>query len=339
MARFWRRRRPAVARQTTEERVEAAPSPPRPFWPWLLLLLALVLAALAASWYFATRNDTVDAEKVPNVVGLQREAAEQRLDDRGFETEAKRVVSRRPPGAVVDQRPEPGTVYGEGGIVVLAVARNPLNVEVPDVSGLQGQQALAQLRGAGLNPRAQSVASREPRGQVLRQVPQAGTEVPRRSAAIVIVSAGPQLSRVPDVVGLEADAATAQLTEAGFRTRLQRVVGTEPAETVIAQRPSGGQRAQRGSVVRINVSRGSTGTTTTVVTTTTSASRATVPDTVGMDEATATSTLEDAGYTVRSVPRPVSDPAQDGIVIRQTPRGGTRAAPGAAVTIVVGVAR
>jgi len=338
MARFWRRRPPAAARQTTEERVEAAPPPPRPFWPWLVLLLALVLAALAASWYFATRDETVDAEKVPNVVGLQRDAAERQLEDDGFESEAKLVVSRRRAGAVVDQRPKPGTVYGEGGIVVLAVARNPLNVEVPDVTGLQATQALAQLRGVGLEPRAQNVASREPRGRVLRQIPKAGMEVPRRSAAVVLVSAGPQLARVPDVVGLEADAATTQLTQAGFRTRLQRVAGTEPAGTVIAQRPAGGSRAQRGSVVRINVSMGPSGTTT-VVTTTTTASRATVPDTLGTDEATATSTLEGAGYTVRSTTRAVADPSQDGIVIGQSPRGGTRAAAGSTVTIVVGIVR
>ena len=95
MARFWRSRQPRVARKTTEERVAATPPPRRPFWPWLLLLLAVVLGALAASWYFATRDETVDAEKVPDVVGLQRQAAEQRLDERGFESETKRVVSRR----------------------------------------------------------------------------------------------------------------------------------------------------------------------------------------------------------------------------------------------------
>ena len=339
MARFWRSRRPAVARKTTEERVAAAPPPQRPFWPWLLLLLALVLGALAASWYFATRDETVDAEKVPDVVGLQRQAAEQRLDERGFESETKRVVSRRAAGAVVDQRPEPGTVYGEGGIVVLTVAGSPLNVEVPDVGGLPAARALAQLRAADLTPRAQTVASREPRGRVLRQIPRAGTEVPRRSAAVVIVSAGPQLSNVPDVVGLAADAATTQLTAAGFRTRLQRVVGTEPEGTVIAQSPAAGTRAARGQVVRINVSMGPGETTTTVVTTTTTGSRAAVPDTVGMDEATANSTLRDAGFTVRSVTRPVTDPSQDGIVIRQSPGGGTRAAPGSTVTIVVGVVR
>jgi eukaryotic-like serine/threonine-protein kinase len=64
-----------------------------------------------------------------------------------------------------------------------------------------------------------------------------------------------------------------------------------------------------------------------------------VPDTVGQDEVTARATLEGAGFVVRPRTRPVTDPAQDGIVIEQTPQGGTRARPGSQVTIVVGVLR
>jgi beta-lactam-binding protein with PASTA domain len=335
MARFWRRR-PTTATRTTEEQVERVPPPPpRPFWPWLLLLLLLVLGALAASWYFATRDETVDAEKVPNVVGLQRADAERRLDERGFETEVKPVDSRQPPGEVIAQRPSPETVYGEGGIVVISVARSPSEVEVPDVVGLRTQVALTRLRTAGLNPRAQAVQSRRPKGIVLRQVPPAGTEVQRGSAAVVVVSAGPQLAEVPDVVGLDTEAATEQLTQAGFRTQVQRVPGNAPEGTVVAQNPRGGTRAQRGRVVRINVSIGQTQTTTTVVTTTTAPSGSTVPNTVGQDEATARSTLEGAGFQVRVTYRTVTDPSQEGIVMTQSPAGG-RAAPGSTVTITVG---
>lgn len=333
MARLWRRQ-PTTARRTTEE-VETAPPPrPPPFWPWLLLLLLLVLGGLAAAWYFANRGETVDAEEVPNVVGLQRPEAERELDERELETEVKPVDSRRPPGMVIAQRPSPGTTYGEGGIVVISVARSPSEVEVPDVVGLRTQIALTRLRSAGLTPRAQAAQSRKPKGIVLRQVPPAGTEVPKGSAAVVVVSAGPQLADVPEVVGLSTDAATAQLTRAGFRTQVQRVPSGQTEGTVVAQAPGGGARAQRGSVVRINVSRGGTETTTTVVTTT--PARATVPDAVGQDEVTARSTLEGAGFVVRAVDRTVTDPSQEGIVVRQSPVGGTSAAPGSTVTITVG---
>ena len=327
----WRRRR---ATEYREERV-AVPPRSRPFWPWLLLLLLLVLGALAASWYLANRDETVDAEEVPNVVGLERAAAEQRLEREGFEAEVKRVVRRARAGTVVEQRPNAGTLYGERGIVVLAVARDPITTEVPDVSGLTTARALARLRGADLRPRAQAVTSREPRGTVLRQLPEAGTEVPNGSPAIVVVSSGPQLATVPEVVGLTVGAATSRLTQAGFRSRVARVPGTEPEGTVIAQDPRGGGRRMRGTVVRINVSMGQGGGTTTVVTTTRGSDIA-VPDVVGMDVAMAQSTVEGEGFVANVVERSTTDPNEDGVVLQQSPRGGARAPSGASVTIFVG---
>jgi serine/threonine-protein kinase len=335
MARFWSRR-PAAATRTTEERVEAA-SPGRPtIWPWLLLLLALVLGALAISWYFANRGDTVDAAKVPDLVGLKRAQAEQRLEDDGFESEIAQAASRRPPGTVLAQRPEPGTLYGKNGIVVLTVARGALTAAVPDVTGLPSARALARLRAAGLEPRAQTVVSRKPAGRVLRQIPVAGTEVPKGSAAVLIVSGGQQRAGVPDVVGLTAEQATTELTRAGFRTQINREQSTEPEGTVIAQAPRAGVKLARGGVVRIDVSQGQGQTTTTVVTTTAPAGRATVPDTVGQDEPTATSMLEGAGFRTRVVEETVADPSQDGLVLRQSPNGGATARTGTPVTITVG---
>jgi serine/threonine-protein kinase len=302
----------------------------------LLLLLALVLGALAASWYFTSRDETVDAERVPDVVGLERAEGERRVRERGFEIQITQVESPRPAGTVIAQQPDPGTVYGEGGIVALTVAGSSILIAVPDVTGLRSAPAQARLRAAGFRPRAETISSRRPRGQVVRQIPAAGTDVPRGSAVVVIVSAGRQLVEVPSVTGLTADEATAELTRAGFRTRITRVPGAEAEGTVIGQGPAAGSRAPRGGVVRINVSRGQTQTTTTVVTTTTTPARASVPDTVGQDEATAISTIEGAGFRVRVVERSVADPAQDGIVISQSPQGGSSAARDSTVTVIVG---
>ena len=264
MARVWPRRR-----RTTEERVEAVPPRrPTPWWPWLLLLLLLVLGALAASWYFANRDETVDAREVPAVVGAQRAEAERELDEREFESEVKLVDSERRAGTVVAQRPDPGTLYGEGGIVVLTIARDPQRAEVPDVTGLRLAQALERLRAAGLRGRSETIRSQQPRGRVIRQVPAAGTEVDKDQPVVVIVSAGRQQVAVPTLVGLTAEEATSRLTRDGFRTRVTRVPSTDPEGLVVAQAPRAGTQTPRGSVVRINVSQGQAQTATTVVTTT-----------------------------------------------------------------------
>jgi beta-lactam-binding protein with PASTA domain len=339
VARFWRRG-DAARRTTEEERVVTPPPRPRPFWPWLLLLLLLVLAGLGALWYFTMREDTVEAARVPSVVGLQREAAEERVRERGFDEEIKRVVSPQSPGTVIDQRPPAGTLYGKRGIVVLSVARNPLEVEVPDVRGLPTAVAVSRLRAVQLKPRTQPVASPRPRGRVVRQIPEAGAEVPRNSAAVIFVSAGRQLVGVPSLVGLSADEATTMLATSGFRAEVRQVPSSEPEGTVVAQRPRSGTRAPRGSIVQIDVATGPAETATTVTattaTTTAPTQRIPVPDTVGQDEATATATLEGAGFVVRMRTRRVTDPAFGGIVLEQTPAGG-RAPRGSTVTIVVGL--
>ena len=64
----------------------------------------------------------------------------------------------------------------------------------------------------------------------------------------------------------------------------------------------------------------------------------TVPDVTGQSEDAATQQLSGAGFNVSSQTRPVTDPAQDGVVLSQRPGGGARASQGATVTIVVGQA-
>ena len=62
----------------------------------------------------------------------------------------------------------------------------------------------------------------------------------------------------------------------------------------------------------------------------------TVPDVVGETEAAADRTLRNAGFTVRTVERPVSDPGQQGLVVEQDPAAGTRVQGTTQVTIHVG---
>ena len=64
--------------------------------------------------------------------------------------------------------------------------------------------------------------------------------------------------------------------------------------------------------------------------------QATVPDVTSQDEDSARSTLESAGFTVTVQQQDVGDPGLDGIVLSQSPRGGTKADKGSTVTITVG---
>jgi beta-lactam-binding protein with PASTA domain len=127
---------------------------------------------------------------------------------------------------------------------------------------------------------------------------------------------------VPNVVGMRDSEAFSRLQRAGFRVSTTSISSNRPERTVISQNPSAGTVAARGSRVLITVSAGPR--------------VRTVPDVVGETEAAARRILREAGFTVRAVDRPVTDPAQDGTVVEQNPRAGARVQGTTQVTIFVG---
>jgi serine/threonine-protein kinase len=158
---------------------------------------------------------------------------------------------------------------------------------------------------------------------VVAQSPNPDEVVDTQTVVRINIATGPQPVGVPDVVGTSYSDALATLQGLGFAVRRINVESNEPAETVLEQSPSANSAAPKGSPVALKVSEGPTTTA--------------VPDVTDLDQDTATATLRSAGFQVVVQERDTTDPAQDGIVLTQSPRGGKQGTIGATVTIVVGV--
>ncbi len=91
---------------------------------------------------------------------------------------------------------------------------------------------------------------------------------------------------------------------------------------MLSQDPGAGQQAARGSTVGIVLA--------------TAPPEVDVPDVTGLTEGEARDALDDAGLDVQTQTDTVSDEAQDGVVLRQSPDGGDSAREGATVTIILG---
>jgi serine/threonine-protein kinase len=102
----------------------------------------------------------------------------------------------------------------------------------------------------------------------------------------------------------------------------QDVDDVAPKGQVIGQDPGAGSLHPPGTEVTLSVSTGQTA--------------ATVPEVIGQDEATAQASLENAGFEVVVRETGTDDPAEDGLVVSQTPAAGEQAEPGSTVTIYVG---
>ena len=282
----------------------------------------------------ARRPNTVD---VPRVVGLDVADAFERAQAAGLRAKSVEVFARQAKGRVVRQRPPARAEARRGATVVLTVSKGPQLVAVPSVMGQMEAAATAALRRVGLRVNIVRVPAPGPvaEGTVVAQNPKGGVRAPKGStvrlniagAAAPAGGSTPTVpttgeAPVPNVVGSRDTDAISRLQAAGFRVSSTPVSSTRPSGTVLTQSPVGGTTATRGSTVRITVSGGR--------------QVRTVPDVVGETEVAADRILRDAGFTVRVVDRPITDPGQNGLVVEQDPRAGTRVQGTTRVTIYVG---
>ena len=144
-----------------------------------------------------------------------------------------------------------------GGARAAPFLFGPAEVEVPQLTGLSRARALEEAAAAGLGV---EVGSRrrvlgQPRGEVIAQSP-AGGSLEEGSVVSLVLSAGPPLRGVPDLVGATRQQATERLEAAGLVAgpTLERYADAAPG-TIVAQTPSGGM-IEAGGRVGLEVSKG-----------------------------------------------------------------------------------
>jgi beta-lactam-binding protein with PASTA domain len=180
---------------------------------------------------------------------------------------------------------------------------------------------------------------------VVAQAPSGGAQVDKGSSVTLNVSKGkapppePVTVSVPDVVGQSEGSAAETIKAAGLHPSIQHVPSTQEKGTVVSQSPGGGASANKGAGVLLNVSTGPAKPEKTKPAKpgkSQAPETATVPDVTGESKDSATSDLRAAGFSVSSVDQPTADPTMDGVVIDQSPSGGSAADPDSSVTIYVG---
>jgi eukaryotic-like serine/threonine-protein kinase len=302
---------PPVVEEVVEE------EPGRRWWLWLIALLAL--AAIGIGLYLLLRPEQLT---VPRVVGLRSATASQIVKNRGFRVEVVNVANADVErDRVAAQDPLPNTEAPEGSVVELTVSTGPGEAPVPNVVGQPREQAEKQLRDAGFEPRVERAFSDSvPNGRVIETTPQGGTTIERGSAVVLQVSRGREQVEVPDVVGESEANARTELEGAGLRVgEVTEEASEEEPGTVIEQDPAAGEQAASDTAVSLVIAR-----------------PVEVPDVVDSTEDEARATLEEAGFEVRVREQTVTDEAQDGVVLDQSPAAGEERRSGSRVTIVVG---
>ena len=124
---------------------------------------------------------------VPDVVNQQRDQATATLEAAGFDVDVTRGESDEPRNQVLAQSPEAGMAVAEGSTILLTLSDGPESV--PDVIGLEQQEAEQRIRDAGFNPVVrEDNSSTEPKGTVVDQSPKGDQKVPQDTDVNIFVS-------------------------------------------------------------------------------------------------------------------------------------------------------
>lgn len=130
---------------------------------------------------------------VPDVVGLSRTAAADRLDGLGYRVNVVRRFSDEATDAVFDQAPGAGSSLVKGNAVTIYVSKGPQLVRVPDVTGDTETSAINALRGLGFEVGVDDLVVADPGevGTVQSQDPDGGTLLRRGGLVTIVVGRAP----------------------------------------------------------------------------------------------------------------------------------------------------
>jgi eukaryotic-like serine/threonine-protein kinase len=206
------------------------------------------------------------------------------------------------------------------GVSYYLLAGGGKTYAVPLVNGepvavAKAQITAAHLRSAVINQPNSSVK----KGLVIKSAPAEGNNVAANTVVTLYVSSGAAPVAVPNVQGQQENKAATTLQNLGFSVIVkQDPTSTQTAGTVVNQDPAPNTQVPPGSKVTIFVS-----------------GAASVPNVVGLSQASAEASLQSSGFKVAVETVAGPDGTAPGSVWKQTPLAQTTSPQGSTVTILV----
>ncbi len=274
----------------------------------------------------STTETTIPRLAVPQLVGMNVEAASRILTDAGFQV---LVVGRKSagvaPGTVTQQEPDAGDRVALPLTVTLYIPRVST---LPPMMGRSADSVCLELQALGLRcDRVLRNDDRIPAGSVIATDPVEGSLFSEGSSVKLQVSRGPVMTvAVPDVSGQTVEEAQAALMTTGFTVIATARQPTEAVERgrVIGTDPAAATALATDQPLTILVSSGPP-------------VKVALPDLGGLSGEAAQQRLTELGLTATTavMDLPVGDPGI-GVVVATDPAAGSEVLVGSAVTMTVG---
>ncbi len=213
---------------------------------------------------------------MPDLAGMTSEEAKQLITGQNLlisadsiKEEYSDVVEK---GRVISQSVKAEERIAVQTEITLAVSLGSLNEEtallqVPDLKGLTKEKAMKQLgrlkEQAGftyvLGEVKNQYSTDVEKGRIISQKPKAGEQVRTNEPIRIVISKGPEMVQVPELLYLPKAQAVGRLEKAGLQVVLTTAYSEQAAEgLVIGQSVEAGIKAAKGSVITVTVSLGKT---------------------------------------------------------------------------------
>jgi serine/threonine-protein kinase len=217
----------------------------------LLLILAVLVGG--GAWY----QFTASYEVVPPVVSLTVDEASVILAPLELGVEVVEEFSEEIPlGVVIRTEPTSGENARKGSPVTLFVSKGQERYLIPsNLAGQDPKDATAELEALTLVVSGVTEVFDEliPAGKVVGTDPIGGTLVEQKTSVTLLVSKGPDLVEIPNVVGMDVAAATTTLQSAGFQVTTVNKLPVAILNKVYSQNPAAGSKAPKGSVITLEI--------------------------------------------------------------------------------------
>ncbi|MBV9312385.1 MAG: Stk1 family PASTA domain-containing Ser/Thr kinase [Pseudonocardia sp.] len=265
---------------------------------------------------------------VRDVTGQVQEAARESLINQGLKPTIKQEPSDvAKVGLATRTDPPANTKLAKDSTITVYIGKGPAQAAVPNLTGKTAAEASQVLQGFGLvlAPNLTTSATSDPNliNKVVDQDPKPGTTVAGGSAVAITTGTKQQTLKMPNVAGLRADDARAQLESLGLTVQTNDVDGPGDRGTVLQSSPAPGKDVPVQGTVNLVVSRGN---------------QLTMPDLTNLTTDDAKRTLKSARFKgdILTQKRSVNDPTQSGRVIAQSIPPGQGVDQDGTVTLLVG---
>jgi serine/threonine-protein kinase len=193
---------------------------------------------------------------VPAVAGMSVADATAALEDASLTVGASTQAydEKLAVGVVVTTNPAPATELKRGQPVALVLSKGPAPVKLANYVGKPADQVTSALEKSGMKVTSTTAYSKTvAEGSVVSMTPAAGKTVPKGTTVALVVSKGPPMVIVPNVVDKFEPEAKRILIAAGFKVNAIYPLIATPIDRVLSQSAKAGTQLPWGSTITISV--------------------------------------------------------------------------------------